>query len=75
MAIGDRGEPLVIAAADLVRAAAADLAAGVSRPVIAARFHKGVAGRHRGCLRRAPGPPRAGHRRAVRRRVPERAAR
>jgi hydrogenase maturation protein HypF len=40
-----RGEPgpLRVAAAGLVRAAAEDLAAGVSRPVIAARFHHGVA--------------------------------
>jgi len=37
------GEPLRIAAADLVRAAADDLSAGVSAPVIAARFHNGVA--------------------------------
>jgi hydrogenase maturation protein HypF len=37
------GEPLRIAAADLVRAAAGDLGAGVSAPVIAARFHNGVA--------------------------------
>jgi hydrogenase maturation protein HypF len=35
--------PLRIAAAGLVRAAAGDLAAGVSAPVIAARFHNGVA--------------------------------
>ena len=37
------GEPLRIAAAGLVRAAARDLGAGVSAPVIAARFHNGVA--------------------------------
>jgi hydrogenase maturation protein HypF len=37
------GEPLRVAAADLVRAAAADLAAGISPAVIAARFHNGVA--------------------------------
>jgi hydrogenase maturation protein HypF len=37
------GAPLRLAGADLVRAAADDLAAGVSRPVIAARFHNGVA--------------------------------
>jgi hydrogenase maturation protein HypF len=37
------GTPLRVAGADLVRAAAADLVAGVSRPVIAARFHNGVA--------------------------------
>jgi hydrogenase maturation protein HypF len=42
-AAADGGEPLSIAAADLVRAAAEDLAAGVSAPVIAARFHNGVA--------------------------------
>jgi hydrogenase maturation protein HypF len=37
------GEPLRVAAAGLVRAAADDLGAGVSPPVIAARFHHGVA--------------------------------
>ena len=37
------GPPLRVAGADLVAVAAADLAAGVSRPVIAARFHNGVA--------------------------------
>jgi hydrogenase maturation protein HypF len=42
-AAADGAEPLRIAAADLVRAAAADLGAGVSAPVIAARFHNGVA--------------------------------
>jgi hydrogenase maturation protein HypF len=42
-AAADGGEPLRIAAADLVRAAADDLGAGVSAPVIAARFHNGVA--------------------------------
>jgi len=42
-AAADGGEPLRIAAAGLVRAAADDLAAGVSAPVIAARFHNGVA--------------------------------
>ena len=42
-AAADGGEPLRIAAADLVRAAAGDLGAGVSAPVIAARFHNGVA--------------------------------
>jgi hydrogenase maturation protein HypF len=41
-AISD-GAPLVVVGADLVRAAAEELAAGVSRPVIAARFHNGVA--------------------------------
>jgi hydrogenase maturation protein HypF len=34
---------LLIRGADLIRAAADDLAAGVARPVIAARFHNGVA--------------------------------
>ena len=42
-AAADGGEPLRIQAAGLVRAAADDLAAGVSAPVIAARFHNGVA--------------------------------
>jgi hydrogenase maturation protein HypF len=37
------GAPLRVAGADLVAAAAADLVSGVSRPVIAARFHNGVA--------------------------------
>jgi hydrogenase maturation protein HypF len=41
-AISD-GQPLRVAAAELVRAAAEELAAGVPRPVIAARFHNGVA--------------------------------
>ena len=35
--------PFVVAGADLVRAAAEDLVAGVAPPVIAARFHNGVA--------------------------------
>jgi hydrogenase maturation protein HypF len=38
-----RGAPLQVAGVDLVRAAAADLAAGVRPPAIAARFHHGVA--------------------------------
>jgi hydrogenase maturation protein HypF len=37
------GPPLRIAGADLIRAAAEDLAAAVAPPVIAARFHHGVA--------------------------------
>jgi hydrogenase maturation protein HypF len=37
------GAPLRVAGADLVRAAADDLAAGTGPPVIAARFHNGVA--------------------------------
>jgi hydrogenase maturation protein HypF len=37
------GDPLVIRAADLVRAVVADLATGVPTAVIAARFHNGVA--------------------------------
>jgi hydrogenase maturation protein HypF len=41
-AISD-GAPLRVAGADLVRSAAEELAAGVARPVIAARFHNGVA--------------------------------
>jgi hydrogenase maturation protein HypF len=36
--------PFVVRGADLVRAVVDDLAAGVPRPVIAARFHNGVAG-------------------------------
>ncbi len=39
-----RGEVLVAAGNDLIGAVAADLAAGVDRGVIAARFHNGVAG-------------------------------
>ena len=38
------GRPLTVAGCDLVRAAAADLLAGVPRQVIGARFHQGVAG-------------------------------
>ena len=37
------GEPFRVRGGDLVRAAAGDLAAGVPREVIAARFHNGVA--------------------------------
>jgi hydrogenase maturation protein HypF len=37
------GAPLRVAGADLVRSAAEELVAGVARPVIAARFHNGVA--------------------------------
>ena len=37
------GRPLTVAGCDLVRAAAADLLAGVPREVIGARFHQGVA--------------------------------
>ena len=37
------GDPLRVDGAGLVRAAAGDLGAGVSAPVIAARFHNGVA--------------------------------
>lgn len=36
------GHPLVVSGADLVRAAEEDLAAGIA-PVVAARFHNGVA--------------------------------
>ena len=44
-------EPFRVRAADLVRAAADDLAAGAPRDVIAARFHNGVAGLvEAGCL-------------------------
>ena len=38
------GEVLQVASADMVRAAAGDLAAGVAREKIAARFHNGTAG-------------------------------
>jgi hydrogenase maturation protein HypF len=38
------GAPFTVAGTDLVGQAAADLAAGVGRPAIAARFHHGVAG-------------------------------
>jgi hydrogenase maturation protein HypF len=37
------GPPVTVAGADLVAATVGELAAGVSRPVIAARFHNGVA--------------------------------
>ena len=40
----DSGDVLQVAGADLVRCAADDLAAGVDRGVIAARFHNGLAG-------------------------------
>ncbi|WP_203923678.1 carbamoyltransferase HypF [Rugosimonospora africana] len=36
------GEPLLIAGVDLIRAAAADLTAGVAPGIIAARFHNGM---------------------------------
>jgi hydrogenase maturation protein HypF len=42
-AVVSDGPALRVAGADLVRAAADDLTAGVSPPVIAARFHNGVA--------------------------------
>ena len=42
-AVGPAAGPLLVRAADLVRAAADDLAAGTAPPVIAARFHRGVA--------------------------------
>ena len=38
------GEPLRLRGADVVRAAALDVVAGVAGPVVAARFHRGVAG-------------------------------
>ncbi|MBR7839680.1 carbamoyltransferase HypF, partial [Actinospica durhamensis] len=38
------GEPLRLRGAELVRAAALDVVAGVTGPVVAARFHRGVAG-------------------------------
>jgi hydrogenase maturation protein HypF len=40
----EQGKPFQVRGADLIRAAAADVAAGVAPPVIAARFHHGVAG-------------------------------
>ena len=40
----ERGDVLQVAGTDLVRAAAGDLAAGVAREKIAARFHNGTAG-------------------------------
>jgi hydrogenase maturation protein HypF len=40
----DQGDVLQVAGADLVRRVAGDLAAGVDRAVIAARFHNGLAG-------------------------------
>src|SRR4029077_7126391 len=40
---GGGAAPLRVRAADLVRAAAEDLVAGAAPPVIAARFHRGVA--------------------------------
>jgi hydrogenase maturation protein HypF len=43
VAVSD-GPALRVAGADLVRAAADDLVAGVTPPVIAARFHNGIAG-------------------------------
>ena len=36
-------DPVVVSGADLVRACVTDLLAGVAAPVIAARFHNGVA--------------------------------
>jgi hydrogenase maturation protein HypF len=38
------GEPFQLATGDLVRAVVADLSAGVAPPLIAARFHNGLAG-------------------------------
>ena len=43
-AIDTSAEPFVVAGAGLVRAATEDLVAGVAPPLIAARFHNGVAG-------------------------------
>ena len=40
----EEGEPFRLAGADLVRAAVADLSAGVGLALIAARFHNGLAG-------------------------------
>ena len=42
LATVDDGSPVQVRGADLVRAVVADLAAGVPRPVVAARFHNGV---------------------------------
>jgi len=47
----DPRTPFLVRGADLVRAVADDLAAGIPRPVIAARFHDGVAALiEEGCL-------------------------
>jgi len=43
LADGDGSGPLIVSGADLIRAAAGDLAAGTAPEVIAARFHNGVA--------------------------------
>ena len=43
LADGDGSGPLIVSGADLIRAAAGDLAAGTAPGVIAARFHNGVA--------------------------------
>ena len=45
----DSGDVLQVAGTDLVRCVADDLAAGVDRGVIAARFHNGLAGVIAGC--------------------------
>ena len=39
----EEGDPFQLAGADLVRAVVADLRAGVARPLVAARFHNGLA--------------------------------
>ena len=67
------GDPFQILGADLLTALVSDLTAGVRAPVIAARFHHGVAAAI-GRLRAAARAPRPGHGRPVRRRVPEHAA-
>jgi hydrogenase maturation protein HypF len=41
---GRPGEPILADGADLIRAVCADLAAGVPRETVAARFHRGVVG-------------------------------
>ena len=62
------------AGCDLVRAAAGDLLAGLPPDVISARFHRGVADLIVAGVPAAARVVRAGHGRAVRRRVPEPAA-
>ncbi|MEO3874339.1 carbamoyltransferase HypF [Nonomuraea sp. B12E4] len=51
-AVSDGAGPFVVAGADLVRAAAADLRAGTGPAIISARFHNGVSDLIVGCCRR-----------------------
>ena len=70
----EAGVPFTIRGSDLLHAVIEDRTDGVPAPVIAARFHHGVAALiEAGCLLHARAP-RPGHGRAVRRRVPEPAA-